>query len=208
MPLVRGSPGAPTIAGTPKSSSQSVHGAGGSGFCIKPATWSTFLRKGTSPNWREDAHRRHEEGAAAIQVILDHDLLLGVESVVGGGRVGKAIFIHAVVDDVINHPPHDDRERLQVGELGRAAFGDFPMSEAEAGGSQRIGVSAIGNDGRTVHRVVGIHQQDRWRGDGDETEIQRRSCCWWWISRRHRTRQYRRSTFRRERVGSAGPNDW
>ena len=45
------------------------------------------------------------------------------------------------------------------------------MSEAEAGGGQGIGVSAVGNDRRTIDGVVGIHQQDRRRGDADEAEI-------------------------------------
>jgi hypothetical protein len=42
--------GAPRIAGTPKSSSQSEHATGGSGFCLNPATCSTFRRNGASPN--------------------------------------------------------------------------------------------------------------------------------------------------------------
>ena len=171
MPLVIGSPAAPRMAGTPKYSSQSAQGEGGSGFCLKPATCSTFLRKGDIAQLAEDAHRGHAEGAAAIQVVLDHDLLLGAERVVRGCRVGKAVLIHAVVDDVIDHPPDDHREGLQVGELGRAALGDFPMREAEAGGGQGIGVGAVGNGGGTSDRIVGIDQQDRRRGNADEAEI-------------------------------------
>ena len=77
---------------------------------------------------RQDTHRGHKERAAAVQVSLNHELLLSIQRIVGGRGVGQAIGVNSVVHLVIGYPPDDHRERLQVGELRITPRVHFPKS--------------------------------------------------------------------------------
>ena len=124
---------------------------------------------------RQNSHRSHEERAAAVQVALNHELLLRVQRVVRRRRVGQTKIVHAIINRVVRQPPHHDRIRLEVSELRTAARVHFPKRVADTGGVQDVRVRAVGNrDGRVCvfgGGVVGVHQQNGRCRNANESEI-------------------------------------
>ena len=102
-------------------------------------------------------------------------MLTGTERVVGGGGIGQAVGIHAIIDNVIRYAPDDHGEGLEVGELRITARIHFPKAVGDAGGGEDVGVGTVRDDGGTIGilggGVVGIHEQDGGGGDAGEIVI-------------------------------------